>query len=189
MKKNLLLCCALMALFLGAQAQKFRGADNSAMDMAYYPDDFAHDRKFAPAKVGDKAFIRVIYSRPSKNGREVFGKLIPYGKVWRMGANEAAEVKFYQDVTIQVKLVKAGTYALFAIPSENEWTIILNTELDHWGAYSYNQANDILRVTTPVKKSEEAIDLFSLQFSKSSEKEAIMRIGWETTIIELPISF
>ena len=89
-----------MLLTANVQAQTFRGLDKSPMDMAYYPDDYAHDRKFAPDKIkGETAKVRVIYSRPALNGREVVGKLIPIGKVWRAGANEAPEIKFYQDAT------------------------------------------------------------------------------------------
>jgi hypothetical protein len=188
MKKSLLL--GLLLLSLGAvRAQNFWGLDKSPMDIAYYPDDFAHDRKFAPQKVGDRAFVRVIYSRPSKKEREVFGKMIPYGKVWRLGANEATEIKFYQDVLIQGKTVKAGTYALFAIPNDTEWTIILNSELDHWGAYSYKETNDVLRVNVAVKPLAEALESFSIQFSKgATDKEALLRMGWDKTAVELPIS-
>lgn len=187
MKKwNLL---GLMLLMVGlAEAQSFRGLDKSPMDMAYFPDDFAHDRKFAPQKVGPKALVRVIYSRPAKKEREVFGKMIPYGKVWRTGANEAPEIKFYQDVRILDKVVKAGTYALFTIPNESEWTIILNSDLDHWGAYSYNQASDVLRVSVPAKQAAEVIESFSIQFVKgSTEAECTMRMGWDKTFVEVPI--
>ncbi|GAB3254940.1 hypothetical protein GCM10027347_15670 [Larkinella harenae] len=178
---------------LGAQAQSFtfRGTDKSPMDMAYYPDDYAHDRKFAPAKIGsDKAMVRITYSRPAKNGREIFGtKLAPYGKVWRVGANEAPEIKFYQDVTIGGKKVKAGTYALLAIPNETEWTIILSSDVDQWGAYSYNPALDVARLTAPVQKSDSVIENFSIQFAKKDPKTAILYMGWDTAIVALPISF
>lgn len=188
--KNLFLCLFILALAVAAnaQAQSFKALDKSPMDMVYYPDEFSHDRKFAPQKVGDKAYIRLIYTRTAKKEREVFGKLVPYGKVWRVGANECTEIKFYQDVTVAGKTVKAGTYSLFAIPNETEWTLILNTDLDQWGAYSYNVANDVLRVNVPVKKSDAVIEHLSIQFAKSAEKEALLRMGWDTTLVELPIS-
>ncbi len=80
------------------------------------------------------------------NGREVVGTLIPIGKVWRVGANEAPEIKFYEDATIMGKPVKAGTYALLAQANERDMTIILSSDVDQWGAYSYDQKNDVLRV-------------------------------------------
>ena len=189
-KTTALLFCLGSLLLLEAQAQKFVELDKSPMDMAYYPNNFAHDRKFAPKLIGDSpALVRVTYSRPAKKGREVFGKLIPYSEVWRVGANESTEIKFYKDVMIQGKSVKAGTYSLFAIPTADEWILILNSDVDYWGAYSYNKANDVLRVTVPVKKSESTIENFSIQLTKGNEKDAILRLGWDTTLIELPITF
>ncbi len=159
--------------------------------MAYYPDDFAHDRKFAPAKVGDKGYARVIYSRPAKNGREVFGKLIPYGKVWRVGANEATEIKFLTDATVQGKKIKAGVYSFYAIPNETEWMLIFSSDLDQWGAYSYKPELDVLRVTAPVKKPEETVENLTIQFKKSGDnvKESIMMIAWDNTLVEVPVTF
>ena len=167
------LFCLISLLLTEAQAQKFEELDKSPMDIAYYPNNFAHDRKFAPKLIGDSpALVRITYSRPAKKGREVFGKLIPYNEVWRAGANESTEIKFYKDVMIQGKSIKAGTYSLFAIPTASEWTLILNRDLDYWGAYSYNKANDVLRVTVPVKKSESLIENFSIQLTKGNEKDA-----------------
>ncbi len=189
MKKSILLLCLLCATALGANAQTFRGLDKSPMDLAYYPDDYAHDRKFAPAKIGtDKAMIRVLYTRPAKKDRVVFGTLVPFGKVWRAGANEAPEIRFYQDVTIGGKKIPAGNYALLTIPGETEWTIILSSDLDQWGAYSYNQALDVARVTVPVQKSEVPIENFSIQFAKKDAKNAVMNMGWDTTLVAVPIS-
>lgn len=192
MNKIILLSCVFALLTIEANAQKMRGIDKSPMDMAYYPDNFAHDRKFAPKLIGDMpAIVRVTYSRPAKKDREVFGtKIVPYGEVWRLGANESTEIKFYQDVTIQGKKVKAGTYSLFAIPTATEWTIILNKDLDFWGAYSYNKDNDVLRVSVPTKKTDEVIENFSIQCVKgSNDKETTMKMAWDTTLVEVPISF
>ncbi|MBC3786709.1 DUF2911 domain-containing protein [Spirosoma utsteinense] len=189
MKKSHLLFGLLSLAITTANAQTFRGLDKTPMDMAYYPDDYAHDRKFAPAKIGtDKAMVRITYNRPAKNGRDIFGKLVPYGKVWRAGANEAPEIKFYQDVTIGGKRIKAGNYALLTIPTETEWTLIFSSDLDQWGAYSYNEALDVARVTVPVQKSETAIENFSIQFAKKDAKTATMYMGWDTTMVAIPIS-
>jgi hypothetical protein len=182
MKKTTLLACLFCLFVLGASAQGFRNADKSPMDAAYFPDNFAHDRKD-----GEKAMVRVLYSRPAKNGREVFGTLVPYGKVWRTGANENTEIKFYQDATIQGKKIKAGTYSLFSIPGETEWTLILNSDLDNWGAFKYKQENDVARFTVTPKKLETPLESFAIQFPKGSD--AILRMGWDTTVVELPITF
>lgn len=191
MKKITLLLCFLALLIVEVKAQKLRGVDKSPMDMAYYPDNFAHDRKFAPKLIGDMpAIVRVIYSRPAKKEREVFGtKIVPYGEVWRLGANESTEIKFYQDVTIQGKTVKAGTYSFFAIPTATEWTLVLNKDVDFWGAYSYNAASDVLRVSIPTKKTDEVVENFSIQIVKAGEKEATMKMAWDMTMVEVPIGF
>ncbi len=188
--KVVLFCLVALLLTLEVQAQEMAGLDKSPMDMAYYPDNFAHDRKFAPKLIGDTpALVRITYSRPAKKEREIFGKLIPYNEVWRTGANESTEIKFFKDVIIQGKKVKAGTYSLFTIPNANEWLIIINSDVDFWGAYSYNQANDILRVTVPVKNSVEVIENFSIQLSKVNSSEAVVRLAWDTTLVELLIAF
>ena len=194
--KKILSVLILVATFSGAlQAQttapapKFANLSPSPAAIAYYPHNFAHDRGDGPKKVGNVIFAKVVYFRPAKKDREIFGKLVPYGKVWRTGANENTEIKFFQDVVIQGKTVKAGTYSLFTIPTETDWTIILNSDLDHWGAFSYKEANDVFRFTAPSKKTEALVENFTIQFAKSGDKSATMQLVWDTTLVELPISF
>lgn len=170
--------------FTVLNAQILRGLDKSPMDIAYYPDNYAHDRK-----AGDKAIIRITYSRPEMKSREVFGKLVPFGKVWRTGANEATEIKFYQDVELGGKKVKAGTYSLFTIPGEKEWTIILNSDLDYWGAYSYKEANDVVRITAPSTQTSNAVENFTIQFQNKGEKQGVMKLAWDKTIVEVPFKY
>ena len=183
MKKLLTILAGLLLILSPAvEAQTFRGLDKSPLDIAYFPDHFAHDRK-----PGDKAAIRVTYSRPQANGREVLGDLVPYGDVWRTGANEAAEIKFYQDVTIDGKKLAAGAYSLFTIPEKDAWTIIFNKDLDYWGAYSYNQKEDVLRVSAPAKPLDEPLEAFSIQFEPGEGNNAIMHLGWGDEVASLPI--
>lgn len=183
--KHLLFACICMIIIANASmAQSFPGLDKSPMDRAYFPHNFAHDRK-----PGEKAIVRVIYSRPSANGRDVMGKLVPYGKVWRAGANEATEIKFYQDVQLAGKNVKAGTYSLFTIPAEKEWTIILSSDLDYWGAFSYKEANDVLRVTAPVSVIDSSIQNFTIRFDKKGEQEGLMKMAWEKTVVDVPFKY
>lgn len=192
MKPIVLLLFLLLGTTLELSAQKFSGLDKSPLDVSYYPHDFAHDRKFAPDKIGGAdavAVVRVLYSRPAKKEREVFGKLIPFGKVWRLGANEATEIKFYQDVTFGGRMVKAGTYALFAIPDQKEWTIVLNSELDHWGAYSYKENLDVLRVVIPVKNTADVVENLAIAFEKADAKATTMRIAWDKTMVEVAIGW
>ncbi len=165
-------------------AQSFREVDKSSMDMAYFPDNFAHDRK-----AGEKAIIRVVYSRPMANGREIFGELVPYGEVWRTGANEATEIKLFQDVTFGGKKIKAGVYALFTQPGEKEWTIIFSKDLDYWGAYSYNDKNDVARITAPVTSLDNAVEAFTIQFEDKGSNRGVMWLAWDTTTVEVPFQY
>ncbi|WP_373513618.1 DUF2911 domain-containing protein [Persicitalea sp.] len=192
MKLTVFLLCFCALFTFESQAQTFRGLDKSPMDMAYYPDDYAHDRKFAPDKInGETAKVRVIYSRPALKGREIVGTLIPLGKVWRVGANEAPEIKFYEDATIMGKQVKAGTYALLAQANEQskDMTIILSSDVDQWGAYSYDQKNDVLRVNVSPKKISESVENFTIQFAKGNGKEVLMRMAWGNGVTEVPMTF
>ena len=172
-----------------APAPKFADLSKSPAAIAYYPHNFAHDRGDGPKKVGNTVFAKVVYFRPAKKDRVVFGTLVPYGKVWRTGANENTEIKFFQDVVIQGKTVKAGTYSLFSIPTETDWTIILNSDLDHWGAFSYKEANDVVRFTAPSKKTDVPVENFTIQFAKNGDKSATLQLVWDSTLVELPISF
>ncbi|MEH0153213.1 DUF2911 domain-containing protein [Limibacter armeniacum] len=174
----------LMFLLVGAMgfsndlfAQKFGSIDKSPMDMVYLREGGRQGEPIA----------RVIYSRPMKKDREVFGKLVPYGKVWRTGANEATEVTFYKDVKLGDQDVKAGTYSLFTIPNEKEWTIILNKDVNQWGAYSYKEANDVTRVSVPVTEGDESLEAFSIAFDQKKEGD-VMVMGWDKTRVAVPIT-
>lgn len=187
MKSISLMVCLMICTSI--YAQKFTDLDKSPLDISYYPHNFSHDRKFAASLIGgDPAMIRVIYSRPAKNSREVFGKLVSFGKVWRAGANEETEIKFYRDLMIGGKAIKAGTYALFVIPEQNEWTIILNTDLDQWGAYSYDEKKDVVRFKVPVTKAPTTIENFSIVFEKVDGKSAKMYMGWDGSVVMIPIA-
>ena len=105
--------------------------------------------------------VEIIYSRPFLKGRE-FGKdIVPYGKVWRTGANEATVFEVNQDVLIEGKLLPAGKYSLYTIPNENETVVIFNKEWNQWGT-NYNESQDALRVTVPTFKSEEPVEQFTI---------------------------
>ncbi len=167
-----------------AEAQQFRGLDKSPMDVAYLPDNFAHDRD-----PGQKAIVKVYYSRPQKKDRELFGSKVPYGKVWRTGANESPELKVYKDITIGGKALKAGTYSIFTIPNEKEWTILISTDLDYWGAFKYNEKNDVLSFKVPSKTLSEALEAFSIMLEDQGNNSAVMRMGWDTTMVEVPLKY
>jgi hypothetical protein len=169
-----------------APALKLPQLDKSPMDMAYYPANYP------VLKIQDKAteplVARVIYSRPQKEGRTIFGGLIEYGKVWRLGANEATEIDLYKDVKIKDKKLAKGRYSIFAIPTEKEWTIIFNKDTDVWGAFKYDEKKDALRVSVPVQATGTPVEPFTISFSKSSAG-ADMLIAWDEAMITLPVVF
>ncbi|WP_158796308.1 DUF2911 domain-containing protein [Pedobacter sp. L105] len=183
MKKfNLLLVMALFCLAANAQV-KFPALDASPADIAYFPLN-------APfAKKGDAStpLIKVIYSRPSVKGREIFGKLEAYGAVWRVGANENTEIKFYKTATIGGKSIPAGTYSLFAIPQADKWVIIINSQTDRWGAYTYDETKDVVRVTVPVVPLTTSLEALSMTFTPK-ESGANLVIGWDKTSVEVPVT-
>lgn len=159
---------------LSVKGQEFNNLDNSPHDIAYY-----RVNKITPP------IIKVLYGRPQKNEREIFGALVPYGKLWRVGANEVTEVRFYQDVTFGEDKVKAGTYALYAIPGETEWTLILNSNIDTWGSKDYEENLDVARAKAKVAKAE-FLEAFSIGF-KNKGKYVNMVLAWDTTRITVPI--
>jgi hypothetical protein len=129
--------------------------------------------------------VKIIYSRPQLKGRTL-DKLAPQGKVWRTGANEAAEITFYSDVTFGSEDVKAGTYTLFTIPNDDIWTIIISNHKNIWGSYFYNQDEDVVRVSANISKSDDTIEAFSIAFEGEGD-EATMHLGWANTVVSLPI--
>lgn len=176
---SVIACFAMMCLLMSstiAFAQNFPTLDKSPADIASFP------------KRGSDKVVEVVYSRPQAKNRKVFGGIVKYGKVWRTGANEATEITFSKDVKIGGKTVKAGTYTLFTIPTEDTWTVIINSELNQWGAYQYDKSKDVARAKVNSKKSDEMIEAFSITFDKSA-KGTTMYLGWEKTIVEIPIEF
>lgn len=172
---NIALAFILLISF-NATAQEFSKMDKSPLDIAAFPSSY---------KVSEK-LIKVTYSRPYLKGRAL-SKLAPNGKVWRTGANEAPEITLYKDMKIGGKPIKAGTYSLFTIPGDKEWTIILSSDTNVWGAYSYNKAKDVVRVNVPSTQGDNSIENFSIAFKKA-DNDIHMHLGWGTTRIAVPFS-
>ncbi len=179
MKATHLLCTTfLMLLFtFKLSAQKFSGLDKSPHDISYYRTE----NSATPV-------IKITYGRPQLRGRSVGKEIAPYGKVWRTGANEATEIQFYKDVIIGDSLITAGTYSLFTIPNKKEWTIIFNKDVDVWGAYSYNEQQDVARIQVAADTNRESLDALSIVFD--NEKGHVeMAIGWGKVRAFVPIYF
>lgn len=131
------------------------------------------------------ATVSITYSQPSKKGRDIFGGLVPYGKVWRTGANEATVLKTDKDLIIKGKELPAGQYALFTIPGEKEWTIILNSHHNQWGAYSYDAKKDIMRFTAePMKTEDGEVETFTINISE----DGVVSMMWDKTAVEFEVA-
>jgi hypothetical protein len=131
--------------------------------------------------------ITVDYGRPGIKGRKVFGELVPFGKVWRAGANSATKVTFEQNVDFGGKEVKAGSYALFVIPMEKEWKVMLNKDANQWGAYSYDEKLNVIEFTVPVQKLADKQEWFEISVNPVDIHSAEMLIKWDTTKVAIPI--
>jgi len=177
MRKLLALTTLIVAFVFTSNvtAQKFSGLDKSPMDMAAFPSDY---------KVSDKA-VRIIYSRPQLKGRSMT-ELAKPGEVWRTGANEAPEITFYKDVNFGGKDIKAGTYSLFTIPGAQEWTVILNSKMNQWGSYFYDESADVARVKVPNGSDSSSLEEFSIAF-KEVDGGVHMVMGWDKTRVAVPI--
>ncbi len=157
-----------------ATAQGFNQLDNAPQDIVYFKP--GHEQK---------PVIKVVYGRPKAKQIEVFGNEVPYGKIWKTGANEATEIKFYQDIMFANKYVKAGTYVLYSIPGKNYWTIILNKNTDTYGAYFYSPKKDIARIIVPATDGK-PVDVFSIGFL-SKNYGSQMVLAWGKTRVKIPL--
>lgn len=137
----------------------------------------------------DGIYIKVVYGQPYRNGRNIFGDFEPFGEVWRTGANEATEITITEPVLMGGEVVEAGTYALFSIPNEDEWTIILNTDLGQWGAFAYSEDRDYLRFNVPVINLDTPAEAFSIEFSEVNLSLTTMSMSWDMVKVEIPIRF
>lgn len=131
--------------------------------------------------------VTVEYSRPALKGRKMFGVQVPYGKVWRTGANKITNVILSDEMLVNGQKVAAGTYGLFTIPTANEWTIILSKDADMWGSYDYKEANDVVRFTVKAQKLAKAQEYFTIEFADFTASETNVAISWENAMVKFSI--
>ncbi|MGO3707993.1 MAG: DUF2911 domain-containing protein [Mesonia hippocampi] len=163
----------LLFILLGTSltAQDFSDLDKSPMDVAHIRNN------------DNSPMARIIYSRPQKREREIFGELVPYNTVWRTGANEATELTLYNDMMIEDYYICAGTYTLYTIPNKNKWTLIINEATNTWGT-NYNPDLDIARIPTIPKQAAAPIETFSIALQPINQG-ALLLIGWDNVYIEI----
>lgn len=156
-----------------SKAQEFPRLDTSPMDIS-----IARNDDMSP-------LIRVIYSRPQKRNRVIFGELVPFGKVWRTGANEATELEIYKPLMFGNTVVTPGTYTLYTIPNEKEWIVIISCDTNAWGAFNYDENMDLARIKVNSKSAAATIESLSMAFKPTSNGVSLM-IGWDDRFIEVP---
>lgn len=131
--------------------------------------------------------VEVVYSRPSAKGRSIIGGLVPYNKVWRTGANSATLIKFTDAVELGGKKVDTGTYALYTIPGESSWQVILNKGTSNWGSMGYKESDDVIRFSVPSMKMKSMVETFTMQFADIKPESCELQLMWEKTIVSVPI--
>jgi hypothetical protein len=172
-------------------AKIYTAIDKSPLDISYYPANYP----MLKMNGGDTNVLiaRLIYSRPQKNGRTIFGNGPPpkyvqqYGAYWRLGANEASEIEFFKTVTIKGQKILKGRYIIYCIPNENSWSIVFNSNLFSWGLHP-DTKKDIETIDIPVSKTNKTAEFLSMLFEQSATGANLI-IAWDNVKASLPISF
>jgi len=173
--KLIIVVYTIILYSLNVNAQGFKNLDIVSHDISYFRETMV-----------TPPLVKVIYGRPKAKKEKIFGAKVPYGELWRTGANEATELKLYKDTQFGDTLVKAGTYVLVTIPGETEWEVILNKNLDVWGAFQYDPKADVARIKVPVSRAE-SLEAFSIAFKKTAQKQVLMVLGWGATRVKVPL--
>lgn len=181
-----------MRIPVSVQDSVLLSIDKSPMDMIYYPEDYPQQKMLTPNI--PNPVVRLIYSRPQKNGRMIFGDstitqniIQRYGEEWRLGANEATEIEFFKPVSVGGKKINAGRYIIYCIPYPDTWKIIFNSNLYSWGLH-IDKSKDVAEMEIPVIKNDISIEYFTMLFQLSSYGcELVMAWGDFKTV--LPINF
>jgi hypothetical protein len=173
MKRTLLLLAIAGSLYFPAQAQQLRTPAPSTPQ--FVRQDFGLSN------------IELSYSRPNVKGRKIFGELVPFGKVWRTGANQATTLNFGDEVTIGGTKVPAGKYGLLTIPGSNEWTVIITHQLDVTSPAAYKQDQDVLRLTVPVQQLPFNLETFTILFANVTGTSCDLQLIWDNVMVNFPI--
>lgn len=182
MKKIVFLAAFVLAAQFAMAQPKPADLDKSPMDVSYYPSNYPHLKM--QGKASGEPSARLIYSRPQKKGREIFGQEIKYNEVWRLGANEATELELFKNAVIGGKKIAKGRYTLHCIPTETKWTIIVSRDNYNWGSFTYKSDKDAARIDVPVQKNSEITEAFTMYFTANN-----LEILWDNNKVEVPVTF
>ncbi|HSC53999.1 MAG TPA: DUF2911 domain-containing protein [Phnomibacter sp.] len=176
----------LFALFTctGFSQLQITEPDKSPLDVAYHPHGYPI-LKFQSSSAPALPLARVFYSRPQKNGRVIFGDIVKYNEIWRLGANESTEIEFFKEATVGKIKVPKGRYSLFCVPQAGSWTIVLNNGLYSWGTFSYDKKLDRMRTDVAVSKIETPVEYFTMAFDAAGN----LMVMWDTVKVVIPIKY
>lgn len=183
--KQLITTLCLFAVLVGLAQQKPTELDKSPMDMSYWPANYPILKMSGKAK--DQPIARIIYGRPLKNGRIIFGGIIKYNEMWRLGANEATEIETFHTLKIGGKILAKGRYTVYCLPTENKWTIIINKDNFCWGNFTYDIKKDLIRTDIDIEKSTDLVEAFTIYFEETKNGANLIFL-WDDTKTSLPIT-
>ena len=165
------------------------GENASPMDLAQYPRNSRVRNYLEGAeKEAAQPKVRVVYSRPKKKGRDIFGGLLKYGAPWRLGANETTEITFFGDAKFGDQDIKAGRYGIMVVPHADKWEFVVHTNIPSWGTFGHDPETNIATYTVPTAKTPSTVEALSIHFDKKSDKLIHMVVGWDNTMVEVPIA-
>ncbi|MCJ8167257.1 DUF2911 domain-containing protein [Pontibacter sp. E15-1] len=178
MKKSIIGFCLSAALMFGAGATQAQGIKMPAPSPSQKVE-----------QVVGLSTVSLDYSRPAVKGREVFGGIVPYGKMWRTGANASTKIKFSEDVTIEGNKIPAGEYALYTIPGKDEWTVIIHKNTKHWGdgGTDYKQTEDQARFTVKPQQNPRKVESFTINFTNVKADASDVEILWDNVIVPFTV--
>lgn len=182
MKKVIFLLGFVLAGHLLMAQPKPSDIDRSPMDVSYYLANYPILKMRGQAN--GEPLARIIYSRPQKKGRDIFGQEVKYNDVWRLGANESTELELFKNANIGGKSIPKGRYTLYCIPTERKWTIVVNKDNYSWGSFTYKSDKDVARIDVPVQKNDEINEALTMYFEKNN-----LLILWEAIKVAVPVSF
>ena len=165
------------------------GPDKSPMDLVQYPNMSRLRNYVKPEELdANEPQVRVVYSRPQMNGRKVFGELLKYGEMWRVGANETTLVTFFNDVTIGGKKVRKGTYGLFAKVNQGTWEFIIHKNTQSWGHPNHDEKDNVVTVVANVEKTPSSVEALSILLVENGTNKVDLVVAWENSMAKLPIT-
>ncbi|UBM57456.1 DUF2911 domain-containing protein [Marinilongibacter aquaticus] len=130
--------------------------------------------------------VRINYCQPAVKGRTIFGELVPYGQVWRTGANTATSIRFSRDVSLNDHSLKAGKYSLWSVPEKEDWVIVINKEVGQWGT-NYDDSKDVLRFSVPSKQTDTMQEMFTISLSEGQDEQILVNLHWDHTAVEFEV--